>query len=205
MKRKYRLFKRKGTSSAALLSLLLAFLLLAGCSPSVPAPSQSPEPFSESHPAASLSYLQVEAEQVLTAESAAMVIYPEEGTVIREIPEGTLLTVLAAAASENQEWLLIRMRDLRSPSNLIGWVKKGKTLAYDESLKEQLVSPILIPGGTTVYPNSNDGKILRDNAETQGADTYGSVLRREDGYLLLVLTSGTEVWASEDTIQAGYP
>lgn len=205
MKRKYRLFKRKGTSSAALLSLLLAFLLLAGCSPSVPAPSQSPEPFSESHPAASLSYLQVEAEQVLTAESAAMVIYPEEGTVIREIPEGTLLTVLAAAASENQEWLLIRMRDLRSPSNLIGWVKKGKTLAYDESLKEQLVSPILIPGGTTVYPNSNDGKILRDNAETQGADTYGSVLRREDGYLLLVLTSGTEVWAAEDTIQAGYP
>ena len=134
MKRKYRLFKRKGTSSAALLSLLLAFLLLAGCSPSVPAPSQSPEPFSESHPAASLSYLQVEAEQVLTAESAAMVIYPEEGTVIREIPEGTLLTVLAAAASENQEWLLIRMRDLRSPSNLIGWVKKGKTLAYDESI-----------------------------------------------------------------------
>ena len=205
MKRKYRLFKRKGTSSAALLSLLLAFLLLAGCSPSVPAPSQSPEPFSESHPAASLSYLQVEAEQVLTAESADMVIYPEEGTVIREIPEGTLLTVLAAAASENQEWLLIRMRDLRSPSNLIGWVKKGKTLAYDESLKEQLVSPILIPGGTTVYPNSNDGKILRDNAETQGADTYGSVLRREDGYLLLVLTSGTEVWAAEDTIQAGYP
>ena len=205
MKRKYRLFKRKGTSSAALLSLLLAFLLLAGCSPSVPAPSQSPEPFSESHPAASLSYLQVEAEQVLTAESAAMVIYPEEGTVIREIPEGTLLTVLAAAASETQEWLLIRMRDLRSPSNLIGWVKKGKTLAYDESLKEQLVSPILIPGGTTVYPNSNDGKILRDNAETQGADTYGSVLRREDGYLLLVLTSGTEVWAAEDTIQAGYP
>ena len=205
MKRKYRLFKRKGTSSAALLSLLLAFLLLAGCSPSVPAPSQSPEPFSESHPAASLSYLQVEAEQVLTAESAAMVIYPEEGTVIREIPEGTLLTVLAAAASENQEWLLIRMRDLRSPSNLIGWVKKGKTLAYDESLKEQLVSPILIPGGTTVYPNSNDGKILRDNAETQGADTYGSVLRREDGYLLLVLTSGTELWAAEDTIQAGYP
>ena len=205
MKRKYRLFKRKGTSSAALLSLLLAFLLLAGCSPSVPAPSQSPEPFSESHPAASLSYLQVEAEQVLTAESAAMIIYPEESTVIREIPEGTLLTVLAAAASENQEWLLIRMRDLRSPSNLIGWVKKGKTLAYDESLKEQLVSPILIPGGTTVYPNSSDGKILRDNAETQGADTYGSVLRREDGYLLLVLTSGTEVWASEDTIQAGYP
>jgi hypothetical protein len=205
MKRKYRLFKRKGTSSAALLSLLLAFLLLAGCSPSVPAPSQSPEPFSESHPAASLSYLQVEAEQVLTAESAAMVIYPEEGTVIREIPEGTLLTVLAAAASENQEWLLIRMRDLRSPSNLIGWVKKGKTLAYDESLKEQLVSPILIPGGTTVYPNSNDGKILRDNAETQGADTYGSVLRREDGYLLLVLTSGTEVWAAEDAVQAGNP
>ena len=205
MKRKYRLFKRKGTSSAALLSLLLAFLLLAGCSPSVPAPSQSPEPFSESHPAASLSYLQVEAEQVLTAESADMVIYPEEGTVIREIPEGTLLTVLAAAASENQEWLLIRMRDLRSPSNLIGWVKKGKTLAYDESLKEQLVSPILIPGGTTVYPNSNDGKILRDNAETQGADTYGSVLRREDGYLLLVLTSGTEVWAAEDAVQAGNP
>ena len=205
MKRKYRLFKRKGTSSAALLSLLLAFLLLAGCSPSVPAPSQSPEPFSESHPAASLSYLQVEAEQVLTAESAAMVIYPEEGTVIREIPEGTLLTVLAAAASENQEWLLIRMRDLRSPSNLIGWVKKGKTLAYDESLKEQLVSPILIPGGTTVYPNTNDGKILRDNAETQGADTYGSVLRREDGYLLLVLTSGTEVWAAEDAVQAGNP
>lgn len=205
MKRKYRLFKRKGTSSAALLSLLLAFLLLAGCSPSVPAPSQSPEPFSESHPVASLSYLQVEAEQVLTAESAAMVIYPEEGTVIREIPEGTLLTVLAAAASENQEWLLIRMRDLRSPSNLIGWVKKGKTLAYDESLKEQLVSPILIPGGTTVYPNSNDGKILRDNAETQGADTYGSVLRREDGYLLLVLTSGTEVWAAEDAVQAGNP
>jgi hypothetical protein len=205
MKRKYRLFKRKGTSSAALLSLLLAFLLLAGCSPSVPAPSQSPEPFSESHPAASLSYLQVEAEQVLTAESAAMVIYPEEGTVIREIPEGTLLTVLAAAASENQEWLLIRMRDLRSPSNLIGWVKKGKTLAYDESLKEQLVSPILIPGGTTVYPNSNDGKILRDNAETQGADTYGSVLRSEDGYLLLVLTSGTEVWAAEDAVQAGNP
>ena len=205
MKRKYRLFKRKGTSSAALLSLLLAFLLLAGCSPSVPAPSQSPEPFSESHPAASLSYLQVEAEQVLTAESAAMVIYPEEGTVIREIPEGTLLTVLAAAASENQEWLLIRMRDLRSPSNLIGWVKKGKTLAYDESLKEQLVSPILIPGGTTVYPNSNDGKILRDNAETQGADTYGSVLRSEDGYLLLVLTSGMEVWAAEDAVQAGNP
>lgn len=205
MKRKYRLFKRKGTSSAALLSLLLAFLLLAGCSPSVPAPSQSPEPFSESHPAASLSYLQVEAEQVLTAESAAMVIYPEEGAVIREIPEGTLLTVLAAAASENQEWLLIRMRDLRSPSNLIGWVKKGKTLAYDESLKEQLVSPILIPGGTTVYPNSNDGKILRDNAETQGADTYGSVLRSEDGYLLLVLTSGTEVWAAEDAVQAGNP
>ena len=205
MKRKYRLFKRKGTSSAALLSLLLAFLLLAGCSPSVPAPSQSPEPFSESHPAASLSYLQVEAEQVLTAESAAMVIYPEEGTVIREIPEGTLLTVLAAAASENQEWLLIRMRDLRSPSNLIGWVKKGKTLAYDDSLKEQLVSPILIPGGTTVYPNSNDGKILRDNAEAQGADTYGSVLRREDGYLLLVLTSGTEVWAAEDAVQAGNP
>lgn len=205
MKRKYRLFKRNGTSSAALLSLLLAFLLLAGCSPSVPAPSQSPEPFSESHPAASLSYLQVEAEQVLTAESAAMVIYPEEGTVIREIPEGTLLTVLAAAASENQEWLLIRMRDLRSPSNLIGWVKKGKTLAYDESLKEQLVSPILIPGGTTVYPNSSDGKILRDNAETQGADTYGSVLRSKDGYLLLVLTSGTEVWAAEDAVQAGNP
>lgn len=156
-------------------------------------------------PVVSLSYLQSEEEWVLTAESATMVIYPENDTVIREIPEGTLLTVLAAAASENQEWLLIRMRDLRSPSNLIGWVKKGKTLAYDESLKEQLVSPILIPGGTTVYPNSNDGKILRDNAETQGADTYGSVLRREDGYLLLVLTSGTEVWAAEDTIQAGYP
>ena len=205
MKRKYRLFKRKGMPSAALLSLLLAFLLLAGCSPSVPAPSQSPEPFSESHPAASLSYLQVEAEQVLTAESAAMLIYPEDDTLIREIPEGTLLTVLAAAASEKQEWLLIRMRDLRSPSNLIGWIEKGKTLAYDDSLMGKLVSPVLLPAGTAIHPVSSDGGILWDREETQGADTYGSVLRREDGYLLLALTGGAEVWAAADAVMAGNP
>ena len=50
MKRKHRLFKHKGMPSAALVSLLLAFLLLAGCSPSAPALTQSPEPALEETP-----------------------------------------------------------------------------------------------------------------------------------------------------------
>ena len=156
-------------------------------------------------PVVSLSYLQSEEEWVLTAESATMVIYPENDTVIREIPEGTLLTVLAAAASENQEWLLVRMRDLRSPSNIIGWIEKGEVLGYDDSLKGRLVSPVLIPAGTTIYPSFGDDKILWDNAETQDADAFGTVLRRVDGYVLLALTGGAEVWAAADAVQASYP
>ena len=225
MNRKYRLFKHKGMPSATLLSLLLAFLLLAGCSPSTPAPTNSSEPtpagtttptpsalpnvppdsYGGSRPVASLSYVQAEAERVLTAESAAMVIYPEDGTVIREIPEGTLLTVLAEATSEKRDWLLIRMQDLRSPSDLIGWIEKGKALAYDDSMMGKLVSPVLLPAGTEIHPASSDGGILWDSVETQGADTYGSVLRSENGWLLLALSGGAEVWAAEDAVQAGYP
>ncbi len=225
MKRKHRLFKHKGMSSATLLSLLLAFLLLAGCSPSAPVPTKSLEPtpagtatptpfaspnvtpdfYGGSRPVASLSYVQAEAERVLTAESAAMVIYPEDGTVIREIPEGTLLAVLAEATSEKRDWLLIRMRDLRSPSDLIGWIEKGKALAYDDSLMGKLVSPVLLPAGTAIHPVSSDGGILWDSVETQGVDAYGSVLNREDGWLLLALSGGAEVWAAEDAVQVGYP
>ena len=225
MKRIRRLFKPEGKPSTAFLRLLIAFLLLAGCSPATPAPSQSSEPtpagtlsttpsasptvppesYSGSHVAASLSYIQAEAEWVLTAQTVEMIIYPEDDTVIREISKGTLLTVLAAAASEKQEWLLVRMRDLRSPSNIIGWVEKGKTLVYDDSLKEQLVSPVLLPAGTEVYPSSDDGKIMWASAQTQGADAFGMVIRREDNYLLLALTGGAEVWAAADTVQAGNP
>ena len=50
MKRKHCLFKHKGMPSAALVSLLLAFLLLVGCSPSAPAPTQNPEPASAETP-----------------------------------------------------------------------------------------------------------------------------------------------------------
>ncbi len=225
MKRKHRLFKHKGMPSAPLLSLLLAFLLLASCSPSTPAPTKSsestpagtttptpsalpnvpPDSYGESRPVASLSYVQAEAERVLTSESTAMVIYPEDGTVIREIPEGTLLTVLAEATSEKRDWLLIRMRDLRSPSDLIGWIEKGKALAYDDSLMGKLVSPVLLPAGTAIHLASSDGGILWDSVETQGADAYGSVLRSADGWLLLALSGGAEVWAAEDAVQAGYP
>lgn len=214
----HRFFRLKRNQSAAFLWLLLAFLLLAGCSPAAPAPSQSSEPtpagtlptmppesYGSNRAAANLSYLQAEAERVLTEQTVEMIIYPEDDTVIREIPEGTLLTVLAAAASEKQEWLLVRMRDLRSPSNIIGWVEQGKTLAYDDSMKDQLASPVLLPAGTVVYPSSDDGKILWDSAQTQNTDAFGTVLRREDDYLLLALTGGEEVWAASDTVQAGNP
>lgn len=164
-----------------------------------------PESYGSNRAAANLSYLQAEAERVLTEQTVEMIIYPEDDTVIREIPEGTLLTVLAAAASEKREWLLVRMRDLRSPSNIIGWVEKGKTLAYDDSMKDQLASPVLLPAGTVVYPSSDDGKILWDSAQTQNTDAFGTVLRREDDYLLLALTGGEEVWAASDTVQAGNP
>ena len=214
----HRFFRLKRNQSAAFLWLLLAFLLLAGCSPAAPAPSQSSEPtpagtlptmppesYGSNRAAANLSYLQAEAERVLTEQTVEMIIYPEDDTVIREIPEGTLLTVLAAAASEKQEWLLVRMRDLRSPSNIIGWVEQGKTLAYDDSMKDQLASPVLLPAGTVVYPSSDDGKILWDSAQTQNTDAFGTVLRREEDYLLLALTGGEEVWAASDTVQAGNP
>ncbi len=217
----HRFFRLKRNQSAAFLWLLLAFLLLAGCSPAAPAPSQSSEPapagtspttptvppeaYGGNRAAANLSYLQAEAERVLTAQTVEMIIYPEDETVIREIPEGTLLTVLAAAASEKQEWLLVRMRDLRSPSNIIGWVEKGKTLVYNDSMKDQLASPVLLLAGTAVYPSSDDGKILWDSAQTQNADAFGTVLHRENDYLLLALTGGEEVWAAADTVQAGNP
>jgi hypothetical protein len=214
----HRFFRLKRNQSAAFLWLLLAFLLLAGCSSAAPAPSQSSEPtpagtlptmppesYGSNRAAANLSYLQAEAERVLTEQTVEMIIYPEDDTVIREIPEGTLLTVLAAAASEKQEWLLVRIRDLRSPSNIIGWVEQGKTLAYDDSMKDQLASPVLLPAGTVVYPSSDDGKILWDSAQTQNTDAFGTVLRREDDYLLLALTGGEEVWAASDTVQAGNP
>ena len=153
----------------------------------------------------SLSYLQPEEDRVLTVESTAMAIYPENTMMIREIPEGTMLSVLAEAASSGQKWLLVRIRDFHSPSNIIGWVEKQATTAYDDSLLSRLVSPVLIPAGTTIYSRSNDGGILWDSTEIQEADTYGSVLLREDGWLLLGLTGGQEVWVQEDSVQAGTP
>ena len=185
--------------------IMIIAIVLAGCADKKPDTPQETGTNGNNRPAASLSYIQAGSERVLTEGPTSMVIYPEEPTLIREIPAGTLLTVLAEAASEKQEWLLVRMRDISSPSNLIGWVKNEEVQAYDDSLKDRLVSPILVPAGTVVYPCSDDGDILLDKAETQYADAYGIVLRRADDKVLLSLTGGVELWAEAEDVQPGNP
>ncbi len=152
-----------------------------------------------------LNYTQSGTDYVLTTEPADMLIYPFNDAVIRTIQSGTLLAVLAKASANETSWLLVRMRDLKAPNDLIGWIKSDYAVPYTEELKEQIISPVLLPSGTVVYANSPDGEIQTDDGQTQSSDTYGAVLERKDKWLLIAVTGGAEFWVSEDSIREGKP
>lgn len=151
----------------------------------------------------SLAYSVPQTEFVLVEEPINMMIYPETEMLVRSIPKGELLEVLAEAFAGDTEWLLVQMRDLKSPSDLIGWVEKGKTRLYDDSMSRMVISPILLPAGTKVYPNY-EGHLQTNNEQVQYASAYGRAVKREGDFILLEI-GGELVWAEENTVVIGRP
>lgn len=138
---------------------------------------------------------------VLTAVSTSLCNAPG-GAKLIDIPVGTLLTVLSADDADGETWLYTEVFDYKLPGFIGGWVQEHSTLPYDDSMAEQVTGPIFVPGGTMVY-GTKDGSRDPDSVGVLTPNSFGAVLRREDGWLLLALSGGAELWVSESDVVVG--
>ena len=138
---------------------------------------------------------------VLTAVSTSLRNAPG-GAKLIDIPVGTLLTVLSADDADGETWLYTEVFDYKLPGFISGWVQEQSTLPYDDGMAEQVTGPIFVPAGVAVY-GTKDGSRDPDSVGVLTPNSFGVVLRREDGWLLLALSGGAEFWVSESDVVVG--
>ncbi len=136
---------------------------------------------------------------ILTAAAAAMRNVPNGNETLWEIPAGTLLTVVAAEDADGECWLVVQGFDLKLPGYVTGWLRERDTRPYDDSLRDEVTNPVCVPTGATVFRLTESGS----REDTLTLDGYGTIVRREDGWLRLTLVGGAEVWAAEADVQVG--
>lgn len=165
---------------------------------------------SQETPVCSVTYYEPESKHAFIAQAEALYTYPGERSVVCEVPQNTILTVIYEAvasdpaAQESTGYLYVSAPCFKAPGNNIGWIPRSAVTPYSDDLAARVDSPVIIRQGKAYYDCKDSADISTAEVKYFAEEIRGYVDKRKNGYCLIQRASGDEAyWVDESDVEPG--